>query len=137
MFHRKIKNLISIVEKLIYHSLTGQTPGLNINNHLKCRIHFCWTTKAGTHQYIDCIERSFIREKVGLRFCKALKMFRLFCIAACIVRGITYEGDHRIQRCIFLEKAIRGSHNVWKRHRQKYLNTCLCFCRVNSSSVIR
>ena len=32
-------------------------------------------------------------------------MFRISGLAVCILRGITYEGDQRIQRCIFLEKA--------------------------------
>ena len=33
MFHSEIKNRISIVEKVIYRSLTGQTIGLTFHNH--------------------------------------------------------------------------------------------------------
>jgi len=104
MFHKKIKNRTSIVEKVIYRSLTCQTLGLTIHKHFNSRIHLCWSTEAGTLNYKDCIDRSFIREKNLLRFCKALKTFRISGLAPCIVRGITY-GDHRIQRCIFLEKS--------------------------------
>ena len=60
------------------------------------------------------LERSIFREKYWLRFCEALKMTRMTGLAACIVREIIYEDDHRIQRYIFLEKAIWGSRNVWK-----------------------
>jgi hypothetical protein len=86
----------------------GQSLGLTIHNHLKSRTNLCWRTEADTLKYKDCIERLNIRQKYWLRFCKALKMFRICGLAACIVRGITYEGDHRIQRCIFLDKAIWG-----------------------------
>ena len=131
MFHRKIKNRISIVEKVIYRSLTGQTLGLTIHNHLKSRIHFCWSSETGTVKYKDALERSFFREKDWLRFCEALKMTRMIGLAVCIVRGITYEEDKRIQRCIFLEKAIWGSRNVWKKYGQKCLKAqSICFCSV-------
>jgi len=48
MFHGNIKNRISIVEKLIYRSLTGQTLGLTIHKRLNSRIHLCWSTVEGT-----------------------------------------------------------------------------------------
>jgi len=70
MFDRKIKNRISIVEKVIYRSLTGQTLGLTSHNHLKSRIHLCWSNEADTLKYKDCIERSFIREMFGCVFVK-------------------------------------------------------------------
>ena len=114
MFHRKIKNRISIVEKVIYRSLTGQTLGLTIHNHLKSRIHLCWSNDTCTSKYKNALERSFFRVMDWLRFCKALKIIPISGVAACIMRGITCEGDHRIQRCVFLGKAIWGSRNVWK-----------------------
>jgi len=46
-------------------------------------------------------------------------MTRMIRLAACIVRAIIYEEDHRIQRCIFLEKAIWGSRDVWKKYLKK------------------
>jgi len=134
MFQRKIKNRISILEKVIYSSLTGQKLGLIIHNHLNSRIRLCWSTETGTFKYKDCIERSFVREKDWLRFCKALKISG---VAACFVRGITYDEDHRIEPCIFSEKNYLGNSTVWKKYCQKYLkaqNTCLC--PVRSSSVI-
>jgi len=138
MLHRKNKNRISIVEKVIYRSLTGQTLGLTIHNHLNSRIHLCWSNETGTPKYKNALERSFFREKDWLRFCEALKMTRMIGLAACIVGGIIYEDDHRIQRCIFLEKAIWGSRNVWKNYREKSLNAqSICFCPVSSSSVVR
>jgi hypothetical protein len=112
MFHRKIKNSILIVEKVIYRSLTGQTLGLAIHNHLNSRIHLCWSIETGTLKYKDCIDRSFVRENIWLRFFKTLKISGILGLAACLVRSITYEGEHRIQRCIFLEKVIWGSRNV-------------------------
>jgi len=72
-FHRKIKNRIPIVEKVIYRSLTGQTLGLTIHNHSKSRIHLCWSNETGTLKYNNALERSFFREKDWLRFCEALK----------------------------------------------------------------
>ena len=97
----------------------------------------CWSNETGTPKYKDALERSFFREKDWLRFCEALKMTRMSGLAACIVRGIIYE-DHRIERCIFLEKAIWGGRNVWKKHRKKCLNAqIICFCPVSSSSVVR
>ena len=110
MFHRNIKNRVSIVEKLIYRSLTGQTLGLTIHSHLKSRIHLCWSNETGTLKYKGCIEWSFFRRNDWLRFCEALKMIRMIGLAACIVRIMIYE-DHKIQRCIVLEKP--GSRNVW------------------------
>ena len=91
MFHRKIKNRISIVEKVIYRSLTGQTLGLTIHNHLKSRIHLCWSNDTCTSKYKNALERSFFRVKDWLRFCKALNMIRIIGLAACIVGGIIYE----------------------------------------------
>jgi hypothetical protein len=73
MFHRKIKNRISVVEKVIYRSLTGQMLGLTFHNHSKWRIHLCWSNETGTPTYKDALERSFFREKDRLRFCEALK----------------------------------------------------------------
>jgi len=35
-------------------------------------------------------------------------MFRIFGLAACIVRGITYEEDHRIQCCIVFRNKLIG-----------------------------
>ena len=137
MFHGKIKNFISIVEKVICRSLTGQTLGLIVHNHLNSRIHLCWSTETGTFKYRDCIERSFFREKDWLRFCKALQMYSVFGLAACLVRGITYDDDHRIQRCIYLEKAVWGNRTAWKTYRQKCLKSSnICFCPVSSSSIV-
>jgi len=70
MFHRKIKNSILIVEKVIYRSLTGQTLGLAIHNHLNSRIHLWGSIETGTLKYKDCVERSNFREKDWLRFVK-------------------------------------------------------------------
>jgi len=106
MFHKKIKNHISIVEKVIYRPLTGQTLGLIVHNHLNSRILLCWSTETVTFKYRDCKERSFVREEDWLRFCKALQISSVFGLAACLLRGITYDDYHRIQRCIYLEKAI-------------------------------
>jgi hypothetical protein len=65
-------------------------------------------------------------------------MTHMIGLEGCIVRGIIYEKDHRIQRCIFLEKAVWGSRNVWKNYRQKCLKALsIYFCPVSSSSVIR
>ena len=50
---RKIKTRISIVEIVIFRSLTGQRLGLIIHNHLNSRIHLCWTTEMGTINYKD------------------------------------------------------------------------------------
>jgi len=63
MFQRKIKNRISIVEKVIYRSLTGQRLGLIIHSHLNSRMHLCGSTETGTFKYKDCIDRSSVREK--------------------------------------------------------------------------
>jgi len=73
MFHRKIKNRISIVEKVIHRSLTEQTLGLTIYNHSKSRIYLCWSNETGTPKYKDALEQSFFREKDWLHFCEALK----------------------------------------------------------------
>jgi hypothetical protein len=78
----------------------------------------CWSNETGTLKYKVTLERSFFRENDWLRFYEALKMTRMIGLADCIVRGIIYEEDHRIQRCIFLEKAIWGSRNVWKKYRK-------------------
>jgi hypothetical protein len=78
----------------------------------------CWSNETGTPKKKDALERSFVREKDWLRFCKALNMTLMIELAACIVGGIIYEDDHRIQRCIFLGKAIWGSRNFWKNYRE-------------------
>jgi len=131
MFHRNIKNCISIEEKVIYRSLTGETLGLTIHNHSKSRIRLCWSNETGTLKYKDALERSFFREKDWLHFCEALKMTQMIGLAACIVRGIIYEEYHRIQMCIFLEKAIWGSRNFWIKYRKKCLKSQnICFCSV-------
>ena len=118
MFHRNSKNPISIVEKVFYRSITGQTLGLTIHDHSKSRIHLCWSNETGTLKYNNALERSFFRERDRLRVSKALKMTCLIGLAACILRGMIYEEDHRIRKCIFLEKAIWGSRNVWKKYRK-------------------
>ena len=104
MFHRKSKNHISITEKLINRSLSGQRLGLIIHNHLNSHIHLCWNTETDKLNYKDCIERVFLREKEWLRLCKALKTSGAYGLAECVVRRIIYEGDYTIKWCIFLEK---------------------------------
>ena len=91
MFRTKVKNRISITEKLINRSLSGQRLGLVIHNHLNWRIHLCWSTETGTHSFRDCIEKVFIEEKEWLCFCKSLKFSGVHGLAACIVSGITYK----------------------------------------------
>ena len=97
----------------------------------------CWSTETGAFKYKGCIEISFVREKDRLRFCKALNISGVAGLAVCLVRGITYGGDHRVEPCIFLEKAIWGNRTVWKTYCWKYLKARnMCFCPVSSSSVI-
>ena len=110
MFRTKVKNRISITEKLINRSLTGQRLGLAIHNHLNSRIHLCWSTEVGKLNYKDCIERVFQREKEWLCVCKALKTSGTYGLAECVVRRIICEGDHTVERCIFLEKKVRGEN---------------------------
>jgi hypothetical protein len=68
MFQKKFNKRISIVEKVIYRSLTGQNLGLIVHNHLNSRLHLCWSNITGTPYYKDCIQRSFVREKFGYAF---------------------------------------------------------------------
>jgi len=137
MFQRKIMNRISIVEKVIYRSLTGQRLGLTIHNNLNSRIHLNWGIETGTYKYKECIERSFVWGKVWQRCCKALKFSCAIDLAVCIFRGIIYEGDNRIQLSIFLEKAIWEKSTVWENYCPKYLSTRnTSQCPVSSSSVI-
>jgi len=118
-------------------SLRGQTIGLIVHNHLRSRIHLCWSTETGTFKYRDCIERSFFREKDWLRFCKALQISSVFGLAACLVRVITYDDDHRTQRCIYLETAVWGNRTAWKRYCQNCLKSSnICFCPVIPSSIV-
>ena len=70
MFRTKVKNRISITEKLINRSLTGQRLGLVIHNHLNSRIHLSWSNETGKLNYKDCIERVFLREKEMFVFVK-------------------------------------------------------------------
>jgi extradiol dioxygenase family protein len=66
-------------------------------------------------------------KKDWLRFCNALKLSGVAGVAACLVRGITYKGDHRIQQCIFY-KAICGNRTVSKKYCREYLkeqHTCI------------
>jgi len=66
----------------------------------------------GTLNYRDCIERLFVCEKDCLCLCKALKNFGVVGLAACLVRGMTYDENHKLERCIFLVKAIWGKRAV-------------------------
>ena len=89
----------------------------------------------GKLNYKDCIERVFLREKEWLCVCKALKTSGTYGLAECVVRRISY-GDHRVERCIFLEKSMWGK----RLELLKYLNVkcvCLCLCPVSSSLVIK
>ena len=70
MFHRKIKNRILIVEKVIYRSHTGQTLGLTIHNHLKSRIHLCWSNETGTPKYKDALSGRSFEKRIGCVFVK-------------------------------------------------------------------
>ena len=90
MFRTKVKKRISITEKLINLSLTGQRLRLVIHNHLNSRIHLCWSTEAGKLNYKDCIERDLLREKERLCVCKALKTSGTYGLAECVVRRIIY-----------------------------------------------
>jgi len=101
MFQRKIKNRISIVEKVIYRSLNVHRLVLIIHIRLNSRIHLCCSIEMGTLNYKHFIEKSFVREKDWLRLCNGLKISGVNGLAACLVRGITCDGDHRIERCIF------------------------------------
>jgi len=104
MIQRKIKNRISIVEKVIYRSLSKQKLGLIIHNHLNYRIYVYWSTETGNlNAKSDC-----------MRSCKALKNSGVAALAVCLVRRITYDGDHRIQRSIFSESYLGKSHCVEK-----------------------
>jgi len=69
-----IQTCISIVEKASFRSLSRQTLGFIIHNHLNSRIHFCWSVETGTFKYKDCIKGSFVREKDWLSFGKALQI---------------------------------------------------------------
>lgn len=66
----------------------------------------CWSTETGTFKYKVCVEKSFVQENDWLRFCKTLIISGVAGPAVYLVRGIAYDGNHRIRRCIFLEKAV-------------------------------
>jgi len=131
---QKSKNRISIVEKLINRSISGQRLGLIIYNHLNSRFHLCRSTETGKLNYKGCIERVFLQEKEWLRLCKALKTSGTYGLAECVVRRIICEGDHTVERCIFVEKSMWGTRLVWlKCLKAKHL----CLCPVSSSLVIK
>jgi hypothetical protein len=104
MFHKKFSKRISIVEKVIYRSLTGQSLGLIVHNHLNSKLHFCWGNNRDTPCYTNCIDRSFVRERDWLFLCNKLRMSGIVGLAECLVRGVRYEGDLRVERCVYLEK---------------------------------
>ena len=68
----------------------------------------CWSTETVAFKYKDCIERSFFREKDWLRFCKAFKISGVVGLAVCLLRRIIYDGDHRVEPCIFFRKSYLG-----------------------------
>ena len=132
-----IENPISIAEKLINRSFTGQRLGMIIHNHLNSRIHLCWSTGKSKLNFKDCVERLFLQEQEWFCLCKALKSSGVHGLAACIVRRINYEEDHTVEPCIFLEKTMWGRISVWLNHCQKYLNAkYIGFCPVSSSSLV-
>jgi hypothetical protein len=137
MFYKKFNKRISIAEKVIYRSLTGQSLGLIVHNHLNSRLHLCWGNKKGTTYYKDCIESSFARENDWLCLCNILKISGVAGLAECLVRGIRYEGDLRVERCVYYEKSIRGKRTVWLKYIREFLKAeYICLCPVSSSSVI-
>ena len=73
----KVKNRISITEKLINRSLTGQRLGLVI--------HMCCSIEAGKRNYKDCIENVFIREIEWL--CVFVKHFSVSLCWHCNIQG--------------------------------------------------
>jgi hypothetical protein len=128
MFQRKIKTRISTVEKVNYLSLTGHKAWVNLHNHLNSRIHLCWSIKIRTPYYKNCIDRSFIRKNDWLCLCKRLKIPSAVGLAACLVSGIKYVGDHRVERCIFFKKqfgqnALCGRGFVGNTKKQKLCAT--------------
>jgi len=56
------------------------------------------------------------RKRLAAFFCKALNISGVAGLAVCLVRGIIYDGGHRMQRCIFLEKANWGNRTVLKKY---------------------
>jgi hypothetical protein len=137
MFHKKFSKRISIVDKVIYCSLTGQSLGLIMHNHLNSKLHLCWRNKTGTFYYTDCIERSFAREKDWLCPCNKLRMSGVVGLAECLVRGIRYKDDLRVERCVYSEKSIRGRRTLWLKYVREFLKAeHICLCPVSSSSVI-
>jgi hypothetical protein len=136
MLQKKFKKRISIVKKSNLSFPYWQSLGLILHNHLNSRLHLCWSIKTGTPYYRDCIERSFVREKDWLCLCNRLKISGVVGLAECLVRGIRYEGVLRVERCVYLEKAIRGKRTVWIKYCREYLKAKhICLCPVSSSSV--
>jgi hypothetical protein len=137
MFRKVFKKRISIVENVIYRSFTGQSLGLIVHNHLNAKLHLCWGNKTGTSYYTNCIERSFTREKDWLYLCDKLRMSGVLGLAECLVRGIRYEDDLRVESCVYFEKSIRGRPSIWLIYVREILKADhICLCPLNSSEII-
>jgi len=72
MFRGKIKIRISIVEKIIYRPLTGQSLGLIFHNHLNSRIYLPELKRAHLNKKTTKKDRSF-EKKIGYAFVKHYK----------------------------------------------------------------
>jgi hypothetical protein len=58
-------------------------------------------------------------------------------LGECLVRGIRYEGDLRVERCTYYEKSIRGRRSAWLKYVREDLRADhICLCPLNSSAII-
>jgi hypothetical protein len=121
----------SRVEKVIDCSLTGQRLGVIIHNDLNSPIYLYWITETGTFKYRLHREVVLSRRRLAA-FCNELNIPGVVGLAVFLVRGITYDADHRIEPCIFLQKATWGNRTVWKNYCRKYLKAG----NISSSTVI-
>jgi hypothetical protein len=97
----------------------------------------CWGHKTDTSYYTNCIERSFARAKDWLFLCDKLRMSGVLGLAECLVRGMRYEDDLRVERCVYFEKSIRGRRSVWLKYVRKFLKAeHICICPVSGYAII-
>ena len=95
------KKFTSIVQKIIFCSITGQGLGLTVHAHTGLTIHLSWNSRVRTGSFQNCIARHTIQSAVRYTILNQIRWGSLEGLCKCVFGTITGYDNKNINKVCF------------------------------------
>jgi len=101
MNRRRVKDYSSVVQKIVFRSLTGQGLGLTVHTHIGLSFHLSWNPGFRKGSYKNCVARHTVQSPLWRQIVRQLRGGSLVGLCKCVFGTLCWYDDRTIPNVCF------------------------------------